>query len=98
MGGAPHIDAVSGHHLAARNVVVQFASLYPSGIKAYNIIDTVGSGRAIIFQDGVAIEATWRKDSEAARTRFYDTAGGEIAFNRGQTWIEVVPAGSAVTY
>ena len=70
----------------------------PSGMKAYNIIDTVGSGRAIIFQDGVAIEATWRKDSEAARTRFYDIAGGEIAFNRGQTWIEVVPAGSAVTY
>src|SRR6266545_279593 len=98
MGGVPHTDGVSGERLTARNVAVQFAVLRPSGVKAYNIIDTVGTGPAVVFQGGVAIAGTWRKDSEAARTRFYDAAGNEIAFNRGRTWIEVVPADSTVGY
>jgi hypothetical protein len=98
MGGVPHTDGVTGERLTARNVAVQFAVLRPSGVKAYNIIDTVGSGQAIVFQDGVSIAGTWRKDSEAGRTRFYDAAGNEIAFNRGPTWIEVVPADSTVGY
>jgi Protein of unknown function (DUF3048) C-terminal domain len=72
--------------------------LHPSGVKAYNIVDTVGTGSAIVFQDGVAIAASWRKDSEAGRTRFYDAAGNEIAFNRGTTWVEVVPADSTIGY
>jgi hypothetical protein len=79
-------------------VAAQFAVLRPSGVKAYNIIDTVGTGAAVVFQDGIAIAGSWRKDSEAGRTRFYDGAGNEISFNRGTTWIEVVPADSAVGY
>lgn len=98
MAGAPHTDAVSGARLAARNVIVQQAVLRPSGVKAYNIIDTVGAGTAVIFQDGVAVEGTWRKDAESSRTRFYDAAGNEIPLNRGQTWVEVVPTGSAIAY
>jgi hypothetical protein len=98
MGGAPHTDGVTGERLTARNVVVQYAVLRPSGVKAYNIIDTVGTGTAVVFRDGVAVTGTWRKDTEAGRTRFYDSAGNEIQFNRGQTWIEVVPAESAVGY
>jgi Protein of unknown function (DUF3048) N-terminal domain/Protein of unknown function (DUF3048) C-terminal domain len=98
MGGAPHTDGISGEHLSARNIAVQFATLRPSGVKDYNIIDTVGSGRAVVFQDGIAIEGSWRKDTETARTRFYDGAGNEIYFNRGRTWIEVVPSDSAVGY
>jgi len=77
---------------------VQFAPLYPSGVKAYNIIDTVGTGRAVIFQDGVAKEGSWKKDSESGRTRFFDAIGQEIPFNRGRTWIEVVPTDSPVGY
>ena len=98
MGGAPHTDGTSGEQLSARNVAVQFATLRPSGVKSYNIIDTVGSGRAVVFRDGIAIEGSWRKDSEPGRTRFYDAAGNEISFNRGRTWIEVVPSDSAVGY
>jgi DUF3048 family protein len=98
MGGAPHTDGVTGERLTARNIAVQFAVLRPSGIKAYNIIDTVGSGQAVVFRDGIAIPGSWRKDSEAGRTRFYDSAGNEISFNRGPTWIEVVPADSSISY
>jgi len=98
LGGAPHTDAITGEQLTARNIAVQFAPLRPSGIKAYNIIDTVGTGPAVVFQDGVAKVGSWRKDSESGRTRFFDSAGGEITFDRGRTWIEVVPTDSAVNY
>jgi hypothetical protein len=98
MGGAPHTDATTGEQLTARNIAVQFAPIRPSGIKEYNIIDTVGTGPAVIFQDGVAMVGTWRKDSESGRTRFFDGAGQETLFNRGRTWIEVVPTDSAVNY
>jgi len=98
MGGAPHTDATTGEQLSARNIAVQLAPIRPSGIKAYNIIDTVGTGAAVVFQDGVAKVGTWRKDSEGGRTRFFDSAGGEMTFNRGRTWIEVVPPDSAVNY
>jgi len=98
LGGAPHADATTGEQLTARNVAVQFAPFYPSGVKAYNIIDTVGTGRAVIFQDGVAKEGSWKKDSESGRTRFFDSIGQEIPFNRGRTWIEVVPTDSPVGY
>src|SRR5438552_11700682 len=98
LGGAPHTDAITGEQLTARNIAVQFAPLRPSGIKAYNIIDTVGTGPAVVFQDGVAKVGSWHKDSEGGRTRFFDSAGGEMTFDRGRTWIEVVPTDSAVNY
>ena len=98
MGGAPHTDATTGEQVSARDIAVQFAPLRPSGIKAYNIIDTVGTGSSVIFQDGVAKVGTWRKDSESGRTRFFDAIGQEIPFDRGRTWIEVVPTDSPVGY
>jgi transposase-like protein len=38
------------------------------------------------------------KPSAAERTRFYDAAGNEIAFNRGQTWVEVMALGDPLSY
>ena len=55
-------------------------------------------GRTVVFQDGVAIEGSWEKPSAAGRTRFFDAAGNEIAFNRGQTWIEVLALSDPVSY
>ena len=55
-------------------------------------------GRAVVFQDGVAIEGSWEKPSPAERTRFYDAARNEIAFNRGQTWVEVMAIGDPRSY
>lgn len=98
IGGQPHIDAGSGQQLAARNVAIQYATFQPSGDGLHNLYDIVGGGQAVVFQDGIAIEGTWSKPDATSRTRFYDAAGNEIAFNRGSTWVEVVPAGSPVQY
>lgn len=60
-------------------------------------MDTVGSGKAKIFIDGKAIEGTWKKNSKTDREIFYDSAGAEIIFNRGQFWICVIPPEGIVT-
>lgn len=56
-------------------------------------IKTSGSGRATIFQNGTALEATWRKKSRAAPLELIDKNNQPIELVRGQTWIAAVPNG-----
>ena len=54
-------------------------------------ISTIGSGSAVIFQNGVAINATWHKDSKVGQITFTDAVGADIPLVRGQPWIAAVP-------
>lgn len=99
MGGEPHKDGASGERIRAKNVAVIVTDVWSAGDgTAHLLYRTTGEGRAVVFQDGVAIEGSWKKPSAAERTRFFDAAGNEIAFNRGQTWIEVLAAGDPLSY
>ncbi len=99
MGGEPHKDGASGERIGAKNVAVIVTDVWSAGDgTAHLLYRTTGEGRAFVFQDGVAIEGSWKKPSAAERTRFFDAAGNEIAFNRGQTWIEVLAAGDPLSY
>jgi hypothetical protein len=98
-GGAPHLDGGSGERLAARNVAVMITAAYSAGDGTAHLrYDTLGGGDAIVFQDGVAIAGTWSRPDAASRTRFFDASGAEIAFNRGQTWIEVLSTTDPLVY
>lgn len=61
-------------------------------------ITTVGSGNATIFQNGTAIEATWRKASQSSQIVFTDVNGEEIKLTPGQVWIAAVPQYGEVNY
>jgi hypothetical protein len=97
-GGKSQRDAASGQQITAKNIVVQFVGLSYAGDGVHLLFETEGEGDAIVFQDGLAIPANWRKTDREARTRFYDALGNEIAFNRGATWVEVLANGSPVLY
>lgn len=86
-----------GREVHAKNVVVQFVKteLADAGRLA---METVGSGVAKVYQDGKEIAGTWKKTSREDRTRFYTSENKEIEFNRGTTWIEVVPTDRDVTF
>ncbi|HEY8492216.1 MAG TPA: DUF3048 C-terminal domain-containing protein, partial [Dehalococcoidia bacterium] len=87
-----------GAHLAAKTVIVQEAAYHSAGDGTEHMLyDAIGSGEALVFQDGTVTPAVWRKDSVYDRTRFLTTAGTEIPLNRGTIWIIVVPPGY-VTY
>jgi len=98
-GGAPHNDGGSGNQLQAKNVAVMITNARSAGDgTAHLLYDTVGGGDAVVFQDGVALPGTWARPDMASRTRFYDAAGDEITFNRGQTWLEVLAVGDPLGY
>ena len=98
-GGQSHKDFLSDQQLTAKVVVIQFSRERTSVDEHKHLIyQTIGSGQTIVFQDGEAIKGTWKKESRTTRTRFFDDDGREISFNRGQIWIEVLPAGNKVTY
>jgi hypothetical protein len=101
-GGQPHIDKNNGKQIESKNVIVAFMeeSVAHDGYDAgqHMLYDTTGQGDAIVFQDGQAIKGTWKKPNPTSHIRFYDKQGTEIALNRGQTFIEIVPEGNTVTY
>lgn len=95
----PHTDAVTNEQLTAKNIAVAFMNVAPANDGTARVVyETIGNGRALVFRDGAAIEGSWSKSSRTDRTRFYDSAGEEIKFNRGKTWIMAVPVNSEISY
>lgn len=97
-GGLPHTDEKSGKQLQPKVVITLVVpySIHPDGI--HSKYQTVGSGQAYVFQDGIMQEATWTKSSQAAQIEFKDAGGRALTFNAGQTWVTAVDRASMVTY
>lgn len=97
--GSEHIDLETKEQLFAKNVVILFArERGPVDRNGHMVYTTIGTGKTLVFQNGVAIEGTWEKESLSDRTKFLDENDREITFVRGIIWIEVVPAGNEVSY
>ncbi|MFH1601956.1 MAG: DUF3048 domain-containing protein [Candidatus Shapirobacteria bacterium] len=98
-GGQPHIDFLANSQLEAKAIVIQFTKeTGPVDDHKHLLYATIGSGKALVFQDGGATEGKWAKKDQESRTIFSDLKGKEIAFDRGQIWIEVLPLGNTVDY
>lgn len=101
-GGKPHIDKNTEEQIATKNVVVVMAdeSVAKDGYDhgQHLLYDVIGSGDAIVFHNGQAIEGEWEKKKEEDMMRFYDDKGKEISFVRGQIWISILPTGNDVEY
>lgn len=94
--GQPHQDE-EGHQIKAKNIAIQY--LKTSLVDKERLgMETIGEGEAVVFQDGQATKGTWKKESRESRTKFYNSDGEKIQFNRGNTWLEIVPSGRTVSY
>jgi hypothetical protein len=103
MGGAPHIDALSKQQIHPANVIVmRTADAVPdpaAGITPESItIPMIGTGRAIYLRDGTVQTGIWKQANADAPLHFLDRRGRPVAFNPGQTWIEVAPKSTAVSW
>lgn len=78
-------------NLAAKNIAVMYVESKVVDNVGRRTMKIIGEGDAVVFFDGTAIKGKWRRADEASRTKFYNESGAEIAFNRGNTWIEAVP-------
>lgn len=97
-GGAPHMDRESGQ-ISPRVVIVMTIperTVLEDGYREQ--IDTIGSGKAVIFQDGTAQEVTWTKATKQSQIVFTDAEGKDVPLARGQTWLTSVPTDGGVTW
>lgn len=103
VAGEPFKDSVTGNQLAPKNVVVMYVDYESSddgeeyGLGGTDVMVLVGEGKALVMRDGTAIDGKWVKSSESGRTMFLDAAGRPIEFNRGQTWLEIIPSSWDIT-
>ncbi|MEK7565639.1 MAG: DUF3048 domain-containing protein [Patescibacteria group bacterium] len=102
-GGEAHKDLDTEEQITAKNVVLQFMTMgiaddgyLEDGHGSHTLYGTKGTGKAKFLMDGQVIDGTWVKKTRTDRTKFFDTKGVEIKFNRGTIWIEALPIGQQV--
>lgn len=93
----PHLME-NGKGISVKNVVVQYVPTQLADDAGRLNIDMIGEGVAVVFQNGKAINATWKKSSQKERTRFFDETGDELYFIAGPIWVEILPNDRDVTY
>jgi hypothetical protein len=88
----------TGQRESPKNVVVMYVN-YVNGIGTENsYADLQGSGTADVFTDGKEIAGTWSRGSSMADIIQYDDAAGTpILMTPGQTWVEILNDGVALS-
>ena len=96
--GAPHVDALDGQQLNVANVVVLYVPHWDTAIVeephsgALSIEFAIwDSNRAVVFRDGVQIDAFWQHWEREDMLTLTDEAGDPIPLKVGNTFFEVIP-------
>jgi hypothetical protein len=98
-GGGPLKDLNNDQQITSKVIIIQFTvEKGPIDELKHLLYTTTGSGKALVFQEGKVIEATWKKSSRTDRTTFVTKNGEEVVFTPGKIWIEIVPSGNSVDY
>ena len=99
-GEPMQVDAATAERVAPKNVVVMLMSFGPLNDGEPNKrrleAKVVGSGKAWIATNGRTIVGTWRKTALDKPTQFFDRSGQPVTLTIGQTFVQVMPVGSAV--
>jgi hypothetical protein len=94
------VDRGTKVRIAPKNVVIMFMHFGPLNDGSHKNrleADYIGSGVAYIATNGRTIKGTWVKKSMKGPTLFYDKAGNPVTLTIGQTFVQVVPRGTAIT-
>ena len=91
LAGVPHMDREDGAITPSTVIAlkVDMTRVLEDGYR--EDIKSIGSGQAVIFQNGTAQEVTWHKSGRSVPMTFTDASGKDMPLVRGQTWITAVP-------
>jgi len=97
-GGEPHTDREKGQITPDVAIAIKIPTElgFEDGYREQ--MQTTGSGEAYIFQNGVAIQGTWKKVGTKDQIQFLDKEGKVIKLVRGQTWITAIPTDQTVVW
>lgn len=94
-----HADpAAEGGQLGGKTVIVQYAKTTRSRFHDFlgnytPLVQTIGTGKAVVLRDGKAYQAKWSRPSEGKGTTFTTTSGAPMTFAPGQVWVALVNNG-----
>jgi hypothetical protein len=97
--GSTPATVASGARISAVNVVAIVANHPNSGFGAQNgapvpTYDLVGDGTGLVATGGKVIEVTWHKGALEQPIQLTAKDGTPVTLAPGNTWVELVPAGS----
>ncbi len=89
-GGQSEIDKNTGSQVKTSVVIIMKTT---GGIinKDYNTVSVSGQGDVEIYQNGIKMTGTWKKDASKLDSKlyFYDDSNNEIKFTPGSIWVEI---------
>jgi hypothetical protein len=90
-----------GTQASATNLLIQYVSISDSNYVDHNgsvtpISETVGSGQAVLFRDGLKYSGTWTRATANAPTTWTATGGASLDLRPGRTWVLLLPVGSSL--
>jgi hypothetical protein len=93
MAGQQHTDEKSGKQIAPRVVVALIMSygIHPDGV--HSTYQNVGTGKAIVFQNGVVVEGKWEKTDDKASLSLKKSDRTDLQLEPGQVWFSAIQDG-----
>lgn len=98
---ALQIDWVTKQNIATKNIIITFiknTTLNDGENKDRQTLDNIGTRDGYYITNGKAIKIKCKKDSRASQTIYEDLQGNEIKVNDGNTFIQICPIDSKVTF
>jgi S-adenosylmethionine:tRNA-ribosyltransferase-isomerase (queuine synthetase) len=84
--------------MASNVIVILTTEKGPINENKHMLYTTIGTGDALIFNNGQAVKAKWSKKDRESEVRFVDAKGKDVPLSRGLTWIAVVDKSTEVEY
>jgi hypothetical protein len=94
--------AGNGGQVSADTLVVIIAPVSelapPEGVlgSPVPVLDTVGSGPAFVFADGVAVRGRWKRETATDQFSLTTPDGAPLPVPPGVPWIHIFPAGRPI--
>ena len=91
--GKAALDDVTKSQLTTQNVVVIQVEEAPIDGDPKARIDqkVIGTGKGVLYSNGLRRDIMWEKKTAEAPLLFYNTDSSEVQFTAGQIWISAVP-------
>jgi len=92
----PHLTD-NNDQITVKNIIVQFVETEVKDDVGRLSMNLEGKNKALFFRNGVVSEGYWEKNGSEL-TKFYDANNQLITVNPGNTWIQIVPTNTNITY
>lgn len=93
-----HTDAITKKQYNFKNIIIIKVKNYSIDSYGRQALDNIGTGSGYFITNGCVKEITWQKDSRSSKTVYKYLDGTDVVVNDGNTFIQIVPINSNVTF